>query len=67
MSIAEIQDTYLHDTTASLATWRTILDMARDRRVNAAGLAEVRARLGLAKQLEALHQTDRAWGIAPTP
>ena len=60
MSIAEIQDTYLHDTTASLATWRTILDMARDRRVNAAGLAEVRARLGLAKQLEALHQTDRA-------
>ena len=60
MSIADIQDTYLHDTTASLATWRTILDMARDRRVNAAGLAEVRARLGLAKQLEALHQTDRA-------
>jgi tetratricopeptide (TPR) repeat protein len=60
IGIAEIQDTYLHDTTASLATWRTLLGMARDQDVNEAGLAEVRARLGLAKQLEALHQTDRA-------
>lgn len=59
-SIAEIQDTYLHDITASLGTWRTLLDMARDRRVNLAGMAEIRARLGIARQLEALQQTDHA-------
>jgi predicted Zn-dependent protease len=58
--IAEIQDTYEHDITATLETWRTLLGMAREQRVNAAGLAEARARLGLAQQLEALHQTDRA-------
>ena len=59
-SIADIQDTYLHDTTASLASWRTLLEMARDRRVNAAGIAEIRARLGIARHLEALQQTDHA-------
>jgi len=58
--IAEIQDTYQHDITASLHTWRTLLAMAREQRVNAAGIAEARARLGVARQLEALHQTDRA-------
>jgi hypothetical protein len=60
MNIAEIQDTYLHDTTASLDTWRTLLAMAREQRVNAAALAEARARLELAHHLEALHQTDHA-------
>jgi hypothetical protein len=60
MSIAEIEDTYEHDITASLDTWRRLLAMARERRVNAAGIAESRARLGVAKQLEALHQTDQA-------
>ncbi len=34
--------------------------MARDRRVNLAGMAEIRARLGIARQLEALQQTDHA-------
>jgi tetratricopeptide (TPR) repeat protein len=58
--IAEIQDTYQHDVTASLDTWRTLLAMAREQRVSAAGIAEVRARLGVARQLEALHQTDHA-------
>lgn len=60
MSIAEIEDTYEHDITASLDTWRRLLAMAREQRVNAAGIAEARARLGVAKQLEALHQTDQA-------
>ena len=60
MRIAEIQDAYQHDITASLATWRTLLGLAREQRVNAAGIAEVRARLGIAQHLEALHQTDRA-------
>ena len=60
MQIAAIQDTYRHDITASLDTWRTLLAMAREDRVNARGIAESRARLGIARQLEALHQTDRA-------
>ena len=58
--IAEIQDTYLHDITASLASWRRLLETAREHRVNAAPLAEVQARLGAARQLEALHETDDA-------
>ena len=58
--IAEIQDTYLHDVTASLATWRSLLAAAREQRANAPVLAEVRARLGIARQLEALYQTDDA-------
>lgn len=60
MRIAEVQDTYQHDVTASLTTWRTLLGMAREQRVNAAGIAEARARLGIAQHLETLHQTDRA-------
>ena len=58
--IAEIQDTYQHDISASLATWRSLLAAARERRVNASALAEAQARLGMAKQLEAIYQTDQA-------
>ncbi|HSN69684.1 MAG TPA: tetratricopeptide repeat protein, partial [Thermoanaerobaculia bacterium] len=58
--IAEIQDTYQHDVTASLESWRSLLAGARDHRVHLAGLAEVQARLGIARQLEVLHQTDQA-------
>jgi tetratricopeptide (TPR) repeat protein len=58
--IAEIQDVYQHDITASLATWRRLLQAAREHRVNAAGLAEVQARLGIARQLDAVHETDEA-------
>jgi tetratricopeptide (TPR) repeat protein len=58
--IAQIQDTYQHDVTASLATWRALLAAAREQRANAPVLSEVQARLGIAKQLEALHQTDDA-------
>jgi tetratricopeptide (TPR) repeat protein len=58
--IAEIQDVYDHDITASLATWHSLLAAAREQRVNAPVLSEVKARLGIAKQLEALHQTDDA-------
>jgi tetratricopeptide (TPR) repeat protein len=57
---AEIQDAYQHDVTASLATWRALLAAAREQRANAPVLSEVQARLGIAKQLEALHQTDDA-------
>lgn len=58
--LADIQDRYLHDTTASLASWRALLAAARERRVNEPGLAEAQARLGIAKQLEALARTDLA-------
>jgi tetratricopeptide (TPR) repeat protein len=60
INIAEIQDSHLHDTTASLETWRKVLSMARDHRVNMPGIAEVRARLGIAHHLDQLQQTDRA-------
>lgn len=56
--VAEIQDVYQHDITASLRSWRDLLQSAREQRVNAASLAEVQARLGIARQLDALHETD---------
>ena len=57
---AEIQDVYQHDVTASLATWQSLLAAAREQRANAPVLSEVQARLGIAKQLEVLQQTDDA-------
>ena len=57
---AEIQDAYQHDVMASLATWRGLLAAAREQRTNHAVLAEVQARLGIAKHLDALQQTDHA-------
>ncbi len=60
MQIADIQERYQHDITASLATWRSLLASAREKRTNAAAIAEVQARLGIARQLDALHQTDLA-------
>ena len=58
--IAHIQDAYQHDITASLATWRTLLAAAREQRANLPTLAETQARLGIARMLENLHQTDHA-------
>lgn len=58
--LADVQDRYQHDITASLATWRELAAAARDRHVNEPALAEAQARLGVARQLEALHETDQA-------
>jgi tetratricopeptide (TPR) repeat protein len=58
--IAEIEDRYLHDVTASLATWRRLLTSAREHRAHPPVLSEVQARLGIARQLDALYQTDYA-------
>lgn len=58
--LADVQDRYLHDITASLASWRALLAAARGQRVNESELAEALARLGIARQLEALYQTDHA-------
>ena len=51
---------YEHDLIASLDTWRALLAAAREQRVNVAALAEVQARLGIARLLESLYQTDHA-------
>ncbi len=58
--IAEVQDVYQHDLTASLRSWRTLFDAARQRRVSHAAMAETRARLGMALQLDRLFETDEA-------
>ncbi len=58
--LALVQDTYQHDITASLDTWRTLLALAREQRLNEPALAAIRARLGVARQLDALYQTDHA-------
>ena len=39
---------YQHDITASLATWRTLLALAREQRLNESEIAEAQARLGVA-------------------
>jgi tetratricopeptide (TPR) repeat protein len=58
--LAEVQDVYFHDPTAALATYAGVLEAARESRVRRAALAEGQARLGIARQLEALAETDRA-------
>lgn len=58
--LAHIQDEYLHDVTASLATWRSLLASASEHRSNAPVLAEAQARLEIARLLDGLHQTDDA-------
>ena len=58
--IAEVQDTYLHDPTASLRSWQALLEDARARRVEFPELAETRARLGAALELDRLFETDAA-------
>jgi tetratricopeptide (TPR) repeat protein len=58
--IAEIEDVYLSDSTGSLRSWETLLDAAVAGRVAEPRIAEAYARLGLAKQLDRLYETDRA-------
>jgi tetratricopeptide (TPR) repeat protein len=58
--IAEIEDTYEHDLSASLASWRSLLARTLAGRVNEPGLTEARARLAIARHLDTLAQTDEA-------
>ena len=58
--IAEIEDVYLHDLTASLRSWRALFDAARQHKVAFPEMAETRARLGMALQLDRLFETDVA-------
>jgi tetratricopeptide (TPR) repeat protein len=59
-SIADVEDVYMHDLTASLRSWQALLDAARAGDVVDAAAAETRARLGVALQLDRLYETDAA-------
>jgi hypothetical protein len=58
--LADVQERYQHDLTASLATWRELLAAAKDGRVNEPELAQTEARLGVARMLDAVAETDAA-------
>lgn len=58
--LADVNERYLHDTTAALEDWRDLLADALAGRVNDAPLAEAEARLGIARALDALCETDRS-------
>jgi tetratricopeptide (TPR) repeat protein len=58
--IAEIEDAYFHDPPASAARWRELADRAHAGRVALSPAVEARARVGLARELDAMYETDRA-------
>jgi len=58
--LADVQDRYQHDLTTSLAAWRRLLASATAGRVHEPDLAAAQARLGIARTLEALDETDAA-------
>ncbi len=58
--IAEVENDYFHDYPASAAAWQRLLARAEAGDVNTSGGAEMRARLGLAAELDATFETDRA-------
>ncbi|HSL22118.1 MAG TPA: hypothetical protein VK886_11320 [Vicinamibacterales bacterium] len=58
--IGDIQDIYFHDPTAALDTYAGVLAAAREGEVADAKMAETKARLGMARQLDLLVETDRA-------
>jgi tetratricopeptide (TPR) repeat protein len=51
---------YFHDRSAALDTYESVLAAAGSGRVNLAPLAETRARIGIARQLDELAETDHA-------
>lgn len=58
--MAEVYDVYFHDATASRDAYARLLALAQRRAVNLPRLAEAQARLGLARQLDALSESDMA-------
>ena len=58
--IAEVEDEYFHDVSASLAAWQDLLADGPGGAVHAAPLARARAQLGAAARLDDLYETDRA-------
>lgn len=58
--IAEVDADYIHDHPASAAAWQRLLRRGEAGEVALPGLAEVRGRLGLATEFDAMYETDRA-------
>jgi tetratricopeptide (TPR) repeat protein len=58
--LATIDDEYFHDDVASELHWRALAERASRGAVSAPDLALARARLGLARALDRLDETDRA-------
>lgn len=63
---AEIHDIYLHDPTSSAGQYERLLRRTQAGGINEPRLAEFQARLGLANQLDALFESDRALEHART-
>ncbi|MCC7240373.1 MAG: hypothetical protein IT180_00480 [Acidobacteria bacterium] len=57
---AEIRDVYFHDAAGSLAAWEALRDLAAAGAVNRPALANVRALVNIAAQLDRRGQRDRA-------
>ena len=58
--LGEVQVEYFHDVTASLEAWQQLVAGARSGTIREPDLALARGRLGVAEQLDALAETDRA-------
>ena len=56
--VADTEDRYLHDQAASLRTWQTLIDRAPQ--MGDPRLAGTMGRLGVARMLDGLYETDRA-------
>jgi predicted Zn-dependent protease len=59
-AIAHVEDRYLYDATASLRSYQALLAAARAGRVVEPAMTSVAARLGIARQLDQLFETDLA-------
>ena len=57
---ADIEDAYLHDPSSSLRTYQELLTAARAGTVRMPAFAEATARLGMARHLDTLFETDAA-------
>lgn len=57
---ADVEEVYQHDRAAALDGYRALLERARAKKVESAAQAEVEARLGIARQLDAMGDTDLA-------
>lgn len=64
--VAEVQRDSMHDRTAAMAAWRTLLDRATEGRTEFAAMTGVRARLALAEELIATSQEARAIDLLAT-
>jgi tetratricopeptide (TPR) repeat protein len=60
LRLAQVQSDYLRNHAAALQTYRALFDAARGSRVAAPAIAEVNARLGMAREMDVLCETGAA-------